>query len=61
MPQCKTYNQNPSIAPYIFTNVVPINCATCDLWNGKRCKDEVVAVNMNNPELIKEIVGWCQW
>lgn len=58
MSQCKAYKQKPDINPDIFLNCIPINCANCRCWNGERCRDEVVALSMN--ELV-ESLKLCDW
>lgn len=59
MSQCKAYIQK-KINPDQWINVIPVNCANCLQWSGERCRDETVALNMNDPELVKDVV-WCQW
>ena len=61
MSQCKAYEQL-TIHPDTYIDVIPINCGNCQRWDTdiERCGDEVVAVNMNDLELV-ESLAWCQW
>jgi hypothetical protein len=59
MSQCKAYKQLTNIHPDTYIDVIPVNCGNCQRWDTdiERCRDETVALNMNDPELR---VGWVQ-
>ena len=59
MAQCKAYKQRTDVYPKPYVDIVPVNCANCQHWgiDIERCRDETVALNMNDPELR---VGWCR-
>lgn len=60
MSQCKAYEQKTNIHPDTYIDVIPLNCGNCQRYNGERCGDETVAINMNDPELMEEI-AWCDF
>jgi len=61
MSQCKAYQQLTNIHPDTYIDTIPHNCGNCQTWDTdiERCRDETVALNMNDPELVEDVV-WCQ-
>ena len=61
MSQCKAYQQLTNIHPDTYIDTIPVNCGNCQTWDTdiERCRDETVALNMNDPKLVEDVV-WCQ-
>jgi len=59
MSQCKAYSEKP-IHPDLFLSGIPVCCGNCLTFNGERCRDETVALNMNDAELMENL-KLCDW